>query len=322
MNHNSFRLGFYYSVKPMVPRKLQILIRRRATKLKLRHCLDTWPINPASGKPPKSWRGWPNGKRFALLLMHDVDTERGHAKCRHLMTLEMQMGFRSSFNFVPERYDVSAALRNELVRNGFEVGVHGLKHDGRLFLSRKAFDQRVPRINLYLKKWKSTGFTSPSMHRRLEWMHALEITHATSSFDTDPFEPQPYGVDTIFPFWVNGRPGNEGYVELPYTLPQDHCLFVLMRERDIDFWKMKLDWIAAHGGMALVNTHPDYMKFDDGPIGMEEYPKRFYEEFLGYVEEEYAGQYWHALPRDLAEFWRNAMVKVERFPRLQREAAS
>lgn len=139
-------------------------------------------------------------------------------------------------------------------------------------------------------------------------MHALDISHATSSFDTDPFEPQPIGVDTIFPFWVNGHPSNKGYVELPYTLPQDHCLYVMMRERDIDVWKMKLDWIAVHGGMALLNTHPDYMKFDRGGLGMEEYPKEYYEEFLRYVQKEYAGEYWHVLPSTLADFWRTNMV--------------
>lgn len=308
MKRDSLKLGFYYALKPMVPRPIQLLLRRKAARFKLHRSLKTWPINPSSSKAPEGWRGWPNGKRFAFVLMHDVDTAKGHSKCRHLMALEMEMGVRSSFNFVPERYDVSSDLRSDLVKNGFEVGVHGLKHDGKLFLNRKIFESRAARINFYLKKWKSTGFTSPSMIRKLEWMHALDITHATSCFDTDPFEPQPVGVETIFPFWVNGHPSKKGYVELPYTLPQDHLLFVMMRERDIDIWKMKLDWVAAHGGMALLNTHPDYMKFDRGEMGMEEYPKGYYEQFLRYVQEEYAGEYWQAVPGTVADFWRNEMV--------------
>jgi predicted deacetylase len=48
-----------------------------------------------------------------------------------LIKLEEEMGFRSSFNFVPERYKVSPELRDCLVKKGFEVGVHGLKHDKR-----------------------------------------------------------------------------------------------------------------------------------------------------------------------------------------------
>ena len=53
----------------------------------------------------------------------------------------------------------------------------------------------------------------------------------------------------------------KGYVELPYTLPQDFLLFILLQEKNIDTWKKKLDWIVDHGGMALFIAHPDYMNF-------------------------------------------------------------
>ena len=132
-----------------------------------------------------------------------------------------------------------AVLRQDLVRNGFEVGVHGLKHDGKLFVSKKAFARQAVRINHYLKAWDSVGFVSPSMHHNLDWMHELNIAYDTSTFDTDPFEPQPDGVGTIFPFAVPGNNGHAGYIELPYTLPQDFTLFVLMKERNIDIWKKK-----------------------------------------------------------------------------------
>ena len=42
------------------------------------------------------------------------------------------------------------------------------------------------------------------------------------------------------------------------------ALFILMKEKNIDIWKQKLDWISEHSGMALLNTHPDYMNFDGG----------------------------------------------------------
>ena len=86
------------------------------------------------------WLGWPDGKQFALVLTHDVEGKEGLDKCRELMRLEQERGFCSSFNFIPEGdYKVPSELRDELVRNGFEVGIHDLKHDGRLFLSRRAF---------------------------------------------------------------------------------------------------------------------------------------------------------------------------------------
>ena len=127
-----------------------------------------------------------------------------------------------------------------------------------------------------------------------------------SFFDTDPFEPQAYdGVNTIFPFWVRGNSATGGYVELPYTLPQDFTLFVLMKQENIDIWKQKLDWIARKGGMALVVAHPDYMNFDGGNSGLEEYPVDYYSGFLNYINARYQGQYWQALPREVASYYRS-----------------
>ncbi|MCG2778765.1 MAG: hypothetical protein L6406_24070 [Desulfobacterales bacterium] len=224
------------------------------------------------------------------------------------MDLEESLGFRSSFSFVPERYNVSQTLRNEIISRGFEVSVHGLKHDGKLFKSKKIFNKRAKRINHYLQEWEAKGFTSPSTHHNLNWMHALNIEYDISTFDTDPFEPQPDAVSTIFPFRVQNNSSENGFVELPYTLPQDFSLFVIMMEQNINIWKKKLDWIASKGGMALVNTHPDYMRFDND-CSRETYPSDYYKEFLLYVRDKYQDQYWHALPGEIARFWKNTMVQ-------------
>ncbi|MEW6681745.1 MAG: glycosyltransferase [Nitrospirota bacterium] len=300
----SYRARLFYAVKPFIPRRLQILLRRALIAVRAPRYRHVWPINERSNRHPDGWTGWPEQKRFALVLMHDVETERGQGKCRQLMQLEQSMSVRSSFNFVPERYAVSSKLRQDLGNEGFEIGVHGLKHDGKLFLSRKRFDRHAARINQYLKEWRAVGFVSPSMHRNLDWMHELEIEYDTSTFDTDPFEPQPDGVQTIFPFAVQGDQGRRGYVELPYTLPQDFTLFVLMRETNIDIWKRKLDWIADNGGMALLITHPDYMADSHAPMAPDEYPMTRYRELLEYVRSRYDGQYWNPLPREIARFWR------------------
>ena len=78
---------------------------------------------------------------------------------------------------------------------------------------------------------------------------------------------------------------------------------MLLHRNDISIWKNKLDWIAGKGGMALINTHPDYMNFSNEPCGNEEYPAAWYAEFLEYVRDTYHGNFWHALPRDIARFW-------------------
>lgn len=319
----------YYQMKPFVPRSLQIFLRRRVALHKRDSYRHVWPIEERASEPPEGWVGWPENKTFSLILMHDVDTARGHERCRDLLKTEKKLGFRSTFNFVPQGYEVSSELRRFITDQGFGVGVHGLKHDNKLFSSIEVFKERAKRINAYLADWGCGGFSSPSMYHNLDWMHWLKIDFDTSTFDTDPFEPQPDGVGTIFPFWVSRNPScsgldldplsfsllpssstlhpptvsHMGFVELPYTLPQDHCLFIILQEKDISIWKTKLDWIAEKGGMALLNTHSDYMNFDGKRLGLEEYPVKYYEEFLNYVKHKYEGQYWHVLSKEMARFW-------------------
>ena len=297
--------NFFYNVKPLVPRKAQILLRRYMSKHKRKRFQHIWPIDPSAGRPPENWTGWPENKRFALVLSHDVDTQRGHDAVPLLMDLEQELGFKSAYNIVPERYRVSLEMIETIKGRGFELNIHGLKHDGKLFKSRVIFKQRAIRINEYLEQWGGTGFTAPSMICNLDWIHDLNIDHSTCTFDTDPFEPQPSPSKTIFPFVVHSETSDSSYVELPYTLPQDHALFIILQETDISIWKQKLKWIADHGGMALINTHPDYMKFDDDKPGNECYPKAYYIDFLRHVASEYEGQFWNALPGEVASFWRS-----------------
>jgi glycosyltransferase involved in cell wall biosynthesis len=294
----------FYTLKPLIPRTTQIALRRLVAQQKRRKSAHIWPIDPNSGVPPEGWTGWPDGKKFALVLSHDVDTRKGYDNVLKLAELEEQMGFRSCFSFVPERYGtVSPALLEELRRRGFDVAVHGLKHDGKMFLSRQRFDCRAKRVNRYLKEWKTEGFTSPSMHHNLEWLSGLNIKYSISTFDTDPFEPQPDGVGTIFPFWVNNSSPDRGFVEMPYTLPQDFTLFIILQERSIEIWKQKLDWVVRYGGMALLTVHPDYMDFGDGQGEGLHYPVARYIELLDYINSRYAGEYYHATPSQIAAFY-------------------
>ncbi|GAB6194008.1 hypothetical protein JCM39068_37600 [Desulfocastanea catecholica] len=271
---------------------------------------DIWPIDVGTATPPANWAGWPDNKKFALVLTHDVDTQKGYDNATALMKVDQDMGFRAAFNFVPERdYSPSPQFRQQFESNGFEIGVHDLKHDGKLFKSETTFTKGAEQINRYLKEWASKGFRSGAMHCNLDWIHQLHIEYDASTFDTDPFEPKPESRRTIFPFWVEPNGLGNGFVELPYTLPQDFTLFVLMQEKSIAIWKQKLDWVVEQGGMALVLTHPDYMNFGEDALGQEEYPVHYYIELLEYIRSKYEGQYWHALPREISGFMRENIIR-------------
>jgi hypothetical protein len=304
------RRNLFYKIKPFLPRSVQVRVRRALVRRQLRTCGDVWPIDPNSRQAPPGWSGWPEGRAFALVLTHDVETRRGQDDVLRLAEIEKELGFRSSFNFVPERYDVSSELRRCLTENGFEVGVHDLKHDGSLFSSCEAFARQSPRINRYIREWAARGFRAGAMHHNLEWIGLLDIDYDASTFDTDPFEPQPDGVGTIFPFCCKKSSGG-AFVELPYTLAQDFLLFILLKDADILRWTVKLDWIARQGGMALVNVHPDYIDFHDGPKKSTAYPVTRYRDFLEHCRDTYRGRYWNALPREVADFVRRSPMGAD-----------
>jgi len=299
--------SLFYILKPIIPRMLQIFLRRKLVKKQREKYKDIWPILPGSEKKPSAWTGWQDGKKFAFVLTHDVELQGGHDKCKELLELEKKLGFKSSFNFVPERYSVSRELRDFITENGFEVGVHGLNHDGKLFSNKKIFDSRAEKINKYLKEWNAVGFRAPAMHHNLEWINELNIEYDLSTFDTDPFEPQSDGVGTIFPFLVEGNGINNSYVELPYTLVQDFTLFVLIKAKSTDIWKEKLDWVAENGGMVLVNVHPDYINFSKNSNSAEEFNVNIYIEFLEYIKKNYHENYWNPLPKQLANFTKHSI---------------
>lgn len=325
----------YYLIKPILPGRLRLALRRWRAKPIFNTCGHSWPIYEPSGCPPEGWPGWPDGKQFPVILTHDVESQRGLDRCRQLAEIEMEYGFRSAFNFIPNgEYTVPEDLLTWLRANGFEVGVHDLRHDGTLFQSRDTFKKDAANINRQLKAWDAVGFRAGFMLHKLDWLHDLNIEYDSSTFDVDPFEPQPDGAQTVFPFWVpkpdpeadalrsldpKSTPSNTharpGYIELPYTLVQDYNLFIVLKQRNIDIWKKKLRWLAEKGAMAMLDTHPDYMAMAGNQPSAFEFPVQYYRDFLDHIRTEYAGRYWSALPREVAAYCRPFQPKQARPPR-------
>jgi hypothetical protein len=105
----------YYTFKFLVPRPLQIRLRRYFVRRKRSSYADIWPIDPNAAKPDSSqFPNWPDGKKFALVLTHDVETATDPDKCHQLAELKECLSFRSSYNFVAGDYPVPAALRQRL----------------------------------------------------------------------------------------------------------------------------------------------------------------------------------------------------------------
>jgi hypothetical protein len=292
----------YYGVRPMIPRRVQIGLRRVASRLQARATFPRWPLETGLhdlyeflfgllgevGQEPVPWIApWPNGYSWALVLTHDVETQRGYEQLDLLREVEVASGRRSSWNFVPGRYAVDDEVVRRLTDDGFEVGVHGLYHDGR-DVTPPFVAERRPAMAAAAARWRAKGFRSPATRRVWDVMPTLGFDYDSSYPDTDPFEPDGGGCCTWLPFF------NRDLVELPITLPQDHTVFTILRRSDESLWLEKTDQLRRRGGLALLITHPDYM--------LDEPPREAYRRFLDALSSDKTA--WSALPGEVSSWWR------------------
>lgn len=291
----SKKFRFYYRfLRPVMP----IKIRQWLQKSQPHEVDEQWylPLSlmdqilqccngPNSPKPSEFW---PDSAKYSFVLTHDVETAEGMQHISRIADAEQALGFRSSWNLVPYKYKIDNGLVRDLHSRGFEIGIHGYNHDGQLYSSKRVFNKRVSAINQAIDQYNAVGFRSPMVHRNLSWLQDLKIEYDSSCFDIDPFQAAPGGVGMIWPF-VAGK-----FIELPYTMPQDHTLFIKLGEKSDRIWRDKLNYLRKHQGMAMMLTHPDYL------TGRRE--TEIYLNFLEYVRD--TGDYWHATPQDVSQWWR------------------
>jgi peptidoglycan/xylan/chitin deacetylase (PgdA/CDA1 family) len=292
----------YYLARPALPRAVQVKLRQAFTRVQARSSFPSWPVEDSlhnlyrwllaavaeiAEGPVPFLDLWPDGRSWALVLTHDVETMTGYRTMGLLRDAERELGYRSSWNFVAERYRVEDATVRALQDEGCEVGVHGLRHDGRDLASRRLMEKRLPAMRANADRWNAVGFRSPSTQRAWRLMPRLGFDYDTSYTDTDPYEPQAGGCCTYLPYF------NESMVELPITLPQDHTLFFILHS-GADVWIRKARSLRERNGMALVLSHPDYARDQRVADGYRELLETFYDD----------DTVWHALPREVAQWWR------------------
>jgi hypothetical protein len=305
----------YYAAKPLLPRSVQLGLRRRYAVLQARRPFPAWPVEDvlvrlrdrelrarmaAEGTERLPLVGlWPDGHRFAWVITHDVEGPEGIARIPEVLEIERSHGVVSSWNFCGDWYDIPDGTFGMVRAAGGEVGLHGIRHDGRLFATRAAFEEDLPRIRRCMAAWGADGFRSPATHRNADWMPELGCLYDSSFPDTDPFEPQAGGCCSILPYFLGD------VVELPITLVQDHTLWEILRHDDVGVWTGKASWLAARHGLVNAIVHPDYL---DRPERVA-----MYEDLLTFLRGQPLG--WHALPREVAAWWRErARLDIRRGP--------
>lgn len=298
-------MGMYYRVKKFIPAGARHRLNSIVVRARRRYKgFPSWPCESALINFWREWLArtmtrlgvfdewhvgfWPGGKRCCVVLTHDVDSKAGFKRMERMADLEERYGLRSAWNLPLSQYPLDWSVVERLRRRGFEFGAHGLNHGGRLFRSRADFEVLMPLVEQLAREHDLAGFRAPSTLRCAEWIGATSFEYDSSFADTDPYEPQPGGTCSLFPFHL-GR-----LIELPYTLPQDHTLIHILRRSPLECWTVKAHWIASLGAMVLTLVHPDYC---GGPPHLDQYEELL--KRLLAIEES-----WYALPREAAAWWR------------------
>ena len=297
----------YYSLRPILPFSVRRLLHRSVFRSRIKS-FPRWPvdcsveqifrsvmklaIDASGGKEiPFIWF-WPEGKRCATMMTHDVEEEPGAAHCDMLMDLDDSWGIKASFQLVPEgRYRGVDELTARIRARGFEANIHDLDHDGRLYEHVELFRQRSQKINDYARKYQMEGFRAGAMHRNQDWFDMLAFQYDMSVPNVAHLEPQSGGCCTVTPYFI----GN--VLELPLTTVQDHSLFFILGEHSIDIWQEQIKTISAHHGLISFIVHPDYV--------VQARERKVYCELLQYLSRFRAEcDSWFALPQEINRWWR------------------
>jgi hypothetical protein len=239
---------------------------------------------------------WPDGAPTCTMMTHDVETSAGLRFCPDLMAMDDSFGIKSSFQIVPEeRYRASASLLENIRKQGFEINIHDLKHDGNLWSDKDEFMRRAGQINSYGRQFGASGFRSAIMYRNTDWYDALQFSYDMSIPNVAHLDPQRGGCCTVLPFFIGE------VLELPLTTIQDYSLFAILQDYSTKLWEDQISLIREKNGLISFIVHPDYI--------MEARARRVYCDLLRRLAEMRAQrETWIALPGEIDRWWRMRSV--------------
>jgi peptidoglycan/xylan/chitin deacetylase (PgdA/CDA1 family) len=217
-----------------------------------------------------------DGKKYSVLLTHDVETRKGLAKARLMKKLEERCDLPSAW-FIPSKcYKLEPQIIQDLANHG-EIGSHDTRHDGKLAaLPEQKMVKRIIEAKLALEKITRKpvkGFRAPLLQHNANLIAALRESNYVYDSSIPTWEPnhpstmKPHGIETVFPLTINGL------TEIPITLPQDHqLLYVLGLKPDevVKEWLKATALIKSLGGLCTFLVHPDYALADGKMEAYEE----------------------------------------------------
>ncbi|MBW2988212.1 hypothetical protein DRJ48_03815 [Candidatus Woesearchaeota archaeon] len=243
---------------------------------------------------------WPDGKRFAIVLTHDVDSDfifKNKRMLNSFLRLEEGHGFKSAWYFVTFKYKLNHAILKQLATRGHEIGFHGDTHDYRLpYLKEERIRKRLERCKPFLEQYKVRGGRSPVFLWTPRFLKVLAeyLGYDTSFHDTTigGLSGRREGCCSCFPFFYGKL------LEIPTTIPEEFMLGSLgySPEEILDIQISKMREIRKLGGVVNILTHPE------PEISANKVALKIYRGLL--KECSRFKDAWCVLPKELEAHWR------------------
>ncbi len=280
-----------------------------------------WPIEPRlDGFRAELYRGlkagnvsvdaapsrgaWPGGRRFPLLVTHDVDTKEGMALAGTVLDEMVALGLKPCFFLVGKGYRWDEGFIEAVHQAGGEIGLHGDTHDNRIaFEPADVAARRLDSVRERVRSADIRGFRSPSLlvsdalyeavGPRFAWDSSVPDT------DTHTLLGPRRGCGTAFPF------RRRGCLVLPLTMPADDRLLLLgYRGLDlVDVLRRKYRHLRKLGGLVHFLTHPEPHLFGKPVL------RDLYRAVLSEILD--SGEAWVATPSMVAEHWESLAATGE-----------
>ena len=243
--------------------------------------------------PRKTW----NGKKYACVVTHDIDTSQGLRRAHLLKKIEERYDVPSAWYIPSDHFRLDIQTIRGLANHG-EIGSHDTKHDGKLAqLSQEKLVRRLSESRQALSKAANCsieGFRAPLLQHSFKIIDALQAAGYSYDSSIPTWEPKhpstmsPHGIGTVYPIML------KDVMELPVTLPQDHQMIHVLGmnpKETVKTWINFMSIIRETGGLCVFLIHPDYELALSKNLTV-------YEELLNFIKADHDA--WTTLPKSIA----------------------
>ncbi len=253
---------------------------------------------------------WPDGKKYAVTLSHDIDTDycfRVPDMLTQVREIDERAGIRAAWMVVAKVAGVGKPVLDDLHAAGHEIGFHGTDHDHKLaFLPPAEMGLRIARVSELMERYDTMGFRSPSYLRTPALYQAIDgiLQYDMSMHDVTEgicrSTSRNEGCSTCLPFFIAGT----DVLEIPTTVREDWYYDLLGCSQPHEVLQNQLkntELIKARGGVASVLTHPE-------PTATSHWMSVYADLLACLASDDDA---WTARPREINDHWRRRRALID-----------